>query len=99
MLTHFDEKGKIFTPVVSKTPVQVTLQTTLHQIHGNIHIRPDERVKSALDNMEESFLAITEAEAYDNTGKLIIRTNLILIHRSQIIWVVPDEEIRAEESL
>ncbi len=99
MLTHFDEKGKIFTPVVSKNPIQVTLQTTLHRVHGNIHIRPDERVKSALDNMEEPFLAITEAEAYDSSGKLVMRTNLILIHRSQIIWVVPDEEIRSEESL
>jgi hypothetical protein len=48
-----DEKGKIFTEVVTKLPVVVMIQTVIHRLHGNIHIRPDERLKAELDRATE----------------------------------------------
>jgi len=44
-----DEKGKIFTEVVTKLPVPIMMQTTTHRVLGNIHVRPDQRLKDELD--------------------------------------------------
>jgi hypothetical protein len=55
MFAQFEEKGKIYTQVVSKIPVDVIVQTTQHTIRGKIHIRPDIRLKDEL-NIQEPFL-------------------------------------------
>jgi hypothetical protein len=85
-----DEKGKFFTEVVSKIPVAVTLQTVTHRILGNIHIRPDQRLKDEL-NMSESFVAVTDASILDADGKIIYRTEFLAVRRDQIVWVMPNE--------
>jgi hypothetical protein len=85
-----DEKGKIFTEVVTKIPVAATIQTTLHRLRGNIHIRPDERLKAELDR-EEPFLAVTEAVILDADGNTPQRADFMAVRRDQIIWVIPDE--------
>ena len=59
MSIEYDEKGKIFTDVVSKIAVYATIQTTTNMMRGRIHIRRDQRVKDELDQ-NESFLALTE---------------------------------------
>ena len=85
-----DEKGKLFTEVVTKIPVAVLMQTTTHRVHGKIHIRPDERLKSELDR-DEAFLAITDASVLDADGKTVQRADFLAVRRDQIIWVIPDE--------
>jgi hypothetical protein len=85
-----DEKGKLFTEVVTKIPVQVTVQTTTHQLIGNIHVRPDQRLKDEL-NGEEPFIAVTDASILDADGKIVLRTNFLAVRRDQIVWVMPNE--------
>lgn len=86
-----DEKGKFFTEVVSKIPVAVTVQTVTHRILGNIHIRPDQRLKDELD-LNESFVAVTEASLLDADGKIIQRAGFLAVRRDQIVWVMPIED-------
>ena len=86
-----DEKGKFFTDVVSKVTVPVFIQTVTHGIRGDMHIRPDQRLKDELD-LSDSFLAITDAVILGPDGKELNRTNFLAVRRDQIVWVMPIEE-------
>jgi hypothetical protein len=92
MVTHYDEKGKIFTQVVAKQPVKVIIQTVQNLIHGMIHIHPDLRVKDALDGTDR-FMAVTDAVVYNNLHEVVFRTAFMIINTSHIIWAIPEEEI------
>ncbi len=90
MTFEYDNKGKIFTNVVSKISVNVLVQTTTHLIQGVIHIRKDERLKDELDR-ESNFLALTEVSILDIEGKTLYQNDFIALQRKQIVWVIPDE--------
>ncbi len=91
MFASFEEKGKIFTQVIKKLPVKVIIQINSQTIHGNIHIRPEQRIKDEI-NGGEVFLAVTEAHIYNQAGKSIQETDFMLINREHIIWIVPVDE-------
>lgn len=95
MTTQFDDKGKIFTNVISKIPVPVTIQTITHRIHGEIYVRPSERVKDEL-NRSEDFLAVTDAIIFDNDGKVMHRCSFLTINQTHIVWLLPDDEVVTE---
>jgi hypothetical protein len=97
MYASFEEKGKIYTNVVTKTPIDVILQTPSHQIHGRLHVRPNGRLKDELTS-SEAFLAITDASVYDSLGKLVYRTQFIALHRDHINWIIPVDELIDNES-
>lgn len=92
MVTSYDEKGKIFTQVVSKQPIKVTIQTVQNVIRGSVHVRQDSRIKDELDH-QEHFLAVTDAVVYNQQEQELYRTGFLLINVSHIIWVIPEEEI------
>lgn len=85
-----DNKGKIFTEIVTKRPVRVTIQTVTHAIKGNIHIRPDERLKAELDR-DELFLAVTDASIFGADGSPLRRADFLAVRRDQIVWVLPED--------
>ena len=91
MFTQFEEKGKIFTNVVTKKPVAIHLQTNQHLIRGKVHIRPDERLKDEL-NQSELFLAITDVCVYDLSGKILQRCSFLAVNRQNIVWLFQDDE-------
>jgi hypothetical protein len=94
VLPNFEEKGKIFTEVVSKIAVGVILQTTTNRITGKIHVRSGERIKDEIDR-NESCLAITDATIFDTTGNAqIFQTSFLAIQKAQLVWVVPKSEIK-----
>jgi hypothetical protein len=90
MTIEFDEKGKIFTDVVSKVAVPAIVQTTQHLIRGNVHVRRDERLKDELDR-DELFLAITDASIIGIDGQTIHQTRFLAVRRAQIVWVMPTQ--------
>lgn len=92
MIPQFDEKGKIFTNIISKIPVTVIIQTTLHKIQGELHTKPDERLKDELNSSEE-LIAVTNASIQDNQNQEILHCNFLLVNRSQIIWIAPSDEL------
>ena len=71
MNIEFDEKGKFFTDIVSKTSVPVLIQTMTHRIHGNVYITRGQRLKDEL-NLDEAFLAITDATVFTSAGEISV---------------------------
>ena len=91
MTIEYDEKGKIFTDIVSKVTIPAVVQTTQHLVHGNIHVRRDERLKDQLDR-DELFLAITDASVIGADGQVLHESHFLAVHRAQIVWVMPARE-------
>jgi hypothetical protein len=92
MVTKFDDKGKIFTQVISKKPYTVIIQTTRQTIRGTIHVRPNERVIDEI-NSSAQFIAVTEATVLDLDGKLLYESSFVTLNRDQIIWLLPMDDI------
>ena len=97
MTIEYDEKGKIFTEIVTKRPVHATLQTTKHLMRGQIHVRRDQRIKDELD-LDDKFIAVTDATILGEDGQVLFQAPFLAINRSQIIWVMPDQDKRGEEA-
>jgi hypothetical protein len=97
MFTSFEDKGKIFTNIVTKEPVEVIIQTSIHHIHGYVHVRPDDRIKDEI-NLNERFLAVTNATVSSNEGKELFTVEFLAVNREQIIWIYPKEEFENTEA-
>ena len=90
MTIEYDEKGKIFTDIVSKIAVYATVQTTSHLIRGRIHFRRDQRIKDELDG-NEKFLALTDVTVLSAEGHTLFQAPFMAVQRSHIVWVFPDQ--------
>ena len=92
MSIEFDDKGKIFTDVVSKISIPAIVQTTQHLIRGNVHVRHDERLKDELDR-DELFLAMTDAQIMGADDRVLHEARFLAVRRAQIVWVMPDKNV------
>ena len=90
MAIEYDEKGKFFTDIVPKVPVDAVVQTTAQLIRGKVHVREGERLKDELDR-DEPFLAMTDASIVGADGQVQYEAPFLAVQRSQIVWVLPDE--------
>lgn len=93
---YSDEKGKIFTEVITKRPVYATLQTTTHLLRGNIHVRRDQRIKDELD-LDEKFVAVTDVDVLTLDGQVLFHTPFLAVNRAYIVWVLPEQNKTGEE--
>src|SRR6266508_5377577 len=91
MTFEYDEKGKIFTDIVSKISVLATIQTTTHLMRGHVHVRRDQRIKDELD-AHENFLAVTDVSVLGADGQTLFQTPFLAVQRSHIIWVMPEQK-------
>jgi len=91
MTIEYDEKGKIFTDIVSKISIYVTVQTTMHMIRGRMHVQRDQRVKDELDR-DEKFLALTDVQVLGADGQTIFNAPFLAVDRDHIIWVMPEQK-------
>jgi len=92
MYDSLEQKGKIFTNVVTKEPVNVILQTAANIIKGKVHVKINQRLKDELDG-EELFLALTDAIVSDLNGNMLYQSHFIAVNRSHVIWLIPQDEI------
>lgn len=98
MFTSFEEKGKIFTHVVTKEPVDVVIQTPSNCIFGRVHVRPEDRLKDELDRTT-NFLAVTQAKIYDREAKnLLFESNFVAVNINNVEWVLPQTELRENKA-
>lgn len=91
MSIEYDEKGKFYTDIITKIPVSVVIQTSVHLLRGFIHVRQGERLKNELER-DELFLAVTEASVIGADEKVLFSVPFMAVKRSQIIWVMPMDE-------
>ena len=89
MTIEYDDKGKIFTDIVSKIAVYATIQTTMHMMRGRIHVRRDQRVIDELD-VNENFIAITDVTVLGADGQTLFQAPFLAVRRSHIVWVIPE---------
>ncbi len=97
MVIEYDDKGKFYTDVILKSAVPAIVQTVTQRIHGNIHVRRDQRLKDELD-IAEKFLAVTDATVYSFDGQILYQCKFISIQRAQIVWVIPETELNSSPS-
>jgi len=97
MTFEYDEKGKIFTDIVTKVAVQARIQTTTHMLQGQIHVRRDQRIKDELD-ANETFLALTDVSVLGPEGQVLFQVPFLAVHRSHIIWVMPEQNQDEEKT-
>jgi hypothetical protein len=97
MTIEFDDKGKFFTDIITKVTVPAIIQTATQRIHGNIHVRGDQRLKDELD-ANEKFLAVTDATVYSFDGQVLYQCKFVSIQRAQIVWVIPESELPGSTS-
>jgi hypothetical protein len=91
MNVEYDEKGKIFTDIVSKVAIPAVVQTTQHLLRGNVHVHRDERLKDELDR-DELFLAMTDVSVFGTDGQVVHESRFLAVRRAQIVWVMPARE-------
>ncbi len=96
MLDHFDDKGKVFTQLVSKIGLDVIIQTTTTCVRARLHIRPENRLSDEINNAEE-FIPVTNAVVHDNNGNLLYKSRMLLLNTHQIVWIIPCDEIQEGE--
>jgi hypothetical protein len=94
MATEFDDKGKIFTNVISKRPIPVLIQISGQRIQGKLHVPPTERIKDEL-NAAEQYLAITDATIYAENGEILYKSQFLTLNREFIIWLIPEGELQS----
>lgn len=92
MFNQTNEKGKFFTEIINKEPVEVIIQTTTHRIHGKLFIRPQERIKEEL-NQSEIFLALTDVIVFNPQNEVLYQVKFMALNREQIVWLFPKAEI------
>jgi len=96
MTIEYDEKGKRFTDIVTKQPIDATIQTVTHLLRGRIHVRRDQRIKDELD-VDEKFLAVTDVNVLTSDGQTLFEAPFLAVNRAHIIWVLPEQN-RVEEA-
>ncbi|HXD11216.1 MAG TPA: hypothetical protein VN653_14210 [Anaerolineales bacterium] len=96
MTIEYDEKGKIFTDIVSKIPIYATIQTTTHLMRGRIHVRRDQRVIDELD-LNENFLPVTDVSVMGTNGETLFEAPFLALQRAHIVWVFPEQKTGEEK--
>ncbi|MCB0101793.1 MAG: hypothetical protein H6635_14680 [Anaerolineales bacterium] len=91
MTIEYDEKGKYYTDIISKTPIPSAIQTATHLIRGTIHVRREWRIKDELES-EGAFIAVTNAEVFSSDGSILYQPPFLAIRKDQIIWIIPTED-------
>jgi hypothetical protein len=91
MSFHFNDKGKFFTEIVTKKPIQAKIQTITHRIEGTTYACQGERLIDELMN-ENQFLAVTDAVIYDKNDNPLYTCEFLSLNKAHIVWIIPAEE-------
>lgn len=96
MFDQFDDRGKIFTQMVSKIGLEVVIQTTTNVIEGRLHIRPDSRLSDEI-NLSGKFLPVTDATIFKLDQAVEYQAKFLLVNFDHIVWLLPRDEIEEKE--
>ena len=78
--------------VIKKRSIPIVVQTARQLIRGKFRVRGVMRV---IDEMtfEDKFIAITDAEIINESGRVLFHTKFVAINRQEIVWMAPEEDI------
>ncbi|QPJ64181.1 MAG: hypothetical protein G3M78_01700 [Candidatus Nitrohelix vancouverensis] len=73
---------------ITKDTIGVEIRTTNERIEGKIFKMPKNRMLDYLNQMEESFIPVTEVSVYDAaSGKLLFESEFIALNKKHIIFI------------
>jgi hypothetical protein len=85
-----DDKGTLFTSHVAKESIGAIVRTADQLIVGQIHARPQKRLKDEMNHLSDKFIAITDARVYDAAGtSLLYETAFMLVSNAHIVSLTP----------
>ena len=93
MVTRVDHNGKIFTDQVRKQKVASIIQTTTCKIRGVLFCDVDGRLKDNLNDRNEEFIAVADAEFLNPAGDIIGRTAFICVNKAHVEWIMPADAV------
>lgn len=94
MEMRIDDKGKYFTPRVAKECLPALIRTADQIIVGEVHVRPERRLKDDLGDDRSRFLAVTDARVYTAADEtLLYHSSFLLVSYQHIITLSPLEAI------
>ena len=100
MDTRMDDRGKFFTPRVTKESIAAAIRTTDHLIVGQMHVRPDKRLKDELNQAPDRFIAVTDARVHNANGsELFFESSFLLVDATHVIFITPLEAVKESEGL
>jgi hypothetical protein len=87
MEVRIDEKGKFFTPRITKDAVTAFVRTPGKVIIGSVYVRPGNRLTDELNSDPSSFLPMTDARVYraDDEGFLLHASFLLAAYREILL--------------
>src|SRR5205814_8812256 len=91
-MNRVDEKGKLFTERVHKARVEVRIITLQGEVHGFLHLMPDQRVRDLLNNTAEQFLAVTDATLRGQGGLESQHIDLRALNKQCLVSAIPIDE-------
>ena len=93
MVTRVDHNGKIFTDQVRKQKVASVIQTTTCRIRGVLFYDADGRLKDNLNDRNEEFIAVADAEFLNPAGEVIGQTAFICVNKNHVEWIMPADAV------
>ena len=77
----------------------VAIRTADQLLVGNLHARPQKRLKDELNGNSEHFLALTAARVYDGAGsRLLYESSVVLLDSASIVSVTPLSAVTETEA-
>jgi hypothetical protein len=84
-----DEKP-LFSTHVTKESIAAILRTQDQLIVGQLHARPQKRLKDEMNHVSDRFIALTEARVYDASGtRFLYETGFLLLSNAHIVSITP----------
>lgn len=88
MEVRIDEKGKFFTPRITKDAVTAFVRTPGKVIVGSVYVRPGNRLTDELNSDPSAFLPITDARIYcADDESLLLQTSFLLVAYRDILLI------------
>ena len=90
MTVAYDDKGKVFSNIISKDALSVRIQTVTNMITGEIYVDHDKRVKDELE-FAGQFIAVTTAKVFNGDGSLAYTAEFVTVNRNHIVWLALED--------
>jgi hypothetical protein len=88
MEVRIDEKGKFFTPRITKDAVTAFVRTPDKVIIGSVYVRPGNRLTDELNGDPSAFLPITDARVYRaDDESFLLQTSFLLAAYREILLI------------
>ncbi|MCS6841552.1 MAG: hypothetical protein NZ701_12285 [Roseiflexus sp.] len=88
MEVRIDEKGKFFTPRITKDAVTAFVRTPGKVIVGSVYVRPGNRLTDELNSDPSSFLPMTSARVYRaDDESFLLQTSFLLVAYREILLI------------